>query len=37
MAVELLAARAGLSVKKGRSRKTAKAAAKKASPKKKSA
>jgi DNA topoisomerase-1 len=37
MAVELLAARAGLSVKKGRSRKTAKVAARKASPRKKSA
>ena len=37
MAVELLAARAGLSVKKGRVRKTAKAATKKAAPKKKSA
>ena len=36
-AVELLAARAGLSVKKGRGRKTVKAAAKKAAPKKKSA
>ena len=36
-AVELLAARAGLSVKKGRGRKPAKAAAKKAAPKKKSA
>jgi DNA topoisomerase-1 len=37
MAVELLAARAGLAVKKGRGRKTAKVAAKKAAPKKKSA
>ena len=36
-AVELLAARAGLSVKKGRGRKTVKASAKKATPKKKSA
>ena len=36
-AVELLAARAGMSVKKGRGRKTAKVAAKKAAPKKKSA
>jgi DNA topoisomerase-1 len=37
MAVELLAARAGFSVKKGRARKTVKASAKKAAPKKKSA
>ena len=37
MAVELLAARAGFSVKKGRARKTAKVTAKKAAPKKKSA
>ena len=36
-AVELLAARAGMSVKKGRARKTAKVSAKKAAPKKKSA
>jgi DNA topoisomerase I len=36
-AVELLAARAGMSVKKGRGRKPVKAAAKKAAPKKKSA
>ena len=36
-AVELLNARAGMSVKKGRGRKTAKVAAKKAAPKKKSA
>jgi DNA topoisomerase-1 len=37
VAVELLTARAGMSVKKGRGRKTAKVAAKKAAPKKKSA
>jgi DNA topoisomerase-1 len=37
MAVDLLAARAGLSVKKGRGRKTVKATTKKAAPKKKSA
>ena len=37
MAVDLLAARAGFSVKKGRARKTVKASAKKAAPKKKSA
>ena len=37
VAVELLNARAGMSVKKGRGRKTAKVAAKKAAPKKKSA
>jgi DNA topoisomerase-1 len=36
-AVDLLAARAGMSVKKGRGRKTAKVSAKKAAPKKKSA
>ena len=36
-AVELLAARAGMSVKKGRGRKTAKVSAKKTAPKKKSA
>ncbi len=36
-AVELLNARAGMSVKKGRGRKTAKVSAKKAAPKKKSA
>jgi hypothetical protein len=35
--VELLAARAGMAVKKGRGRKTAKVTAKKSGPKKKSA